>query len=861
MMTTSAPIFVTEQNGIPRVHEPVTVGLPFPKGWVRDPSQLQLIDTDRGHVPLQATALTRWSDNSVKWGLVDFQANVAPHTTKLYQAVISSSRDAEDGATQADVVHVAESAEGYRIDTGAAEFFLDRTTFYPLRNVYIRGREHIDSDRSGWNLRDGNGLDYKPIVAHVQVETAGPLRTTFRIDGRFANSHGTSMCEFDAWLSFFAGSATVRLEITIRNSKRAAHADNLWDLGDAGSVYIKDLSLRIALRHSERRRLTWSTEITHPFQAAHDGDLEIYQDSSGGANWGSRVHVNREGKVSHVFCGYRAVNCENTVTGRRAQPIVAVCDASGGLAASLSAFWQNFPKALEVHGSSLIVRLFPQQYADIHELQGGEQKTHTLYLDFMTDKDGPEILAWTRAPLTPHSSPEWYAHTEAIPYLVPKSQDRNVDYLHLVDAALEGDDSFAAKREFIDEYGWRHFGDLYADHEGVYCDGSHPVVSHYNNQYDAIHGALIQFLRSADTRWFDMAHDLATHVVDIDIYHTTTDKAAYNNGLFWHTNHYVSAHTSTHRSYSRLAGRPGGGPSNEHCYTTGLLFHYLLTGNSRSREAVLALAKWMIHRDDGSKTILRWLDRHPTGAASATGSRSFHGPGRGAGNAVNALLDAFTLTHDPIFARKADQLIRRCIHPRDDIEKRRLLDAEQRWSYTVFLQILGKYLDLKIERGHLDSMYAYARASLLHYAGWMAGNEIPYLTTPEKLEYPTETWSAQDMRKSDAFKFAAKHAPLSSRDRFVEMSEYFFRSSLKELLSSQTRTLTRPLVLMMTHGYMHTYFQHHPGHSAPGIDRVSDFSAPEHFIPQRIHALRKLGLLAGALISGGLLTAVRFLPF
>ena len=48
---------------------------------------------------------------------------------------------------------------------------------------------------------------------------------------------------------------------------------------------------------------------------------------------------------------------------------------------------------------------------------------------------------------------------------------RNADYLQLVDAAIEGDDTFEHKREVIDEYGWRHFGDIYGDHEAVFHKG------------------------------------------------------------------------------------------------------------------------------------------------------------------------------------------------------------------------------------------------------------------------------------------------------------------------------------------------------------------------------------------------------
>ena len=76
----------------------------------------------------------------------------------------------------------------------------------------------------------------------------------------------------------------------------------------------------------------------------------------------------------------------------------------------------------------------------------------------------------------------------------------------------------------------------------------------------------------------------------------------------------------------------------------------------------------------------------------------------------------------------------------------------------MFLQSLGRYLDYKFELGELDRMYAYGRAALLHYARWMAAHEVPTLSRPEILEYPNETWAAQDVRKCEAFQYAAKHS-------------------------------------------------------------------------------------------------------
>jgi hypothetical protein len=245
--------------------------------------------------------------------------------------------------------------------------------------------------------------------------------------------------------------------------------------------------------------------------------------------------------------------------------------------------------------------------------------------------------------------------------------------------------------------------------------------------------------------------------------------------------------------------------------------------------------------DDGRKTIFRWLASGETGHASATGTPLYHGPGRGAAYSITTLLNAHQLTGESVYLVKAEQLVRRCIHPRDDLEARNLLDAERRWYYTVFLQALGRYLDHKADRRQLDFMYAYARESLLRYARWMLPHEYPYLDKPEILEYPTETWAALDMRKSEVFKFAAKHSEGAERSQFLERSEFFFRYSTRTLSSMKTGTLARPVVLLLSNGYMHSWFHAHPTARAFPPSRADhDFGVPEVFVPQRVRARARL---------------------
>ncbi len=377
------------------------------------------------------------------------------------------------------------------------------------------------------------------------------------------------------------------------------------------------------------------------------------------------------------------------------------------------------------------------------------------------------------------------------------------------------------------------------------------MISHYNNQYDLVYGFLLHFARSGDPRWFELAAALARHVIDIDLYRTDADTPAYNGGQFWHTAHYDDAGRATHRSYTadspRAADRRryGGGPSCEHAYTTGLLYFHYLTGDPAARTAVVQLADWVLRMDDGAHSLLGCVDPGPTGLASYTRTFDYHGPGRGAGNSINALLDAYRLTAAPHYLAKAEELIARCIHPRDEPGRHGLDDAETRWSYTVFLQALGSYLDLKRERGQHDFAFAYARASLVRYAQWMLAHEAPFATRSDRLEYPTESWPAQDVRKSCVFDYAAQYGPSALRAELIARADYFFAQSLRGVLAFTTHACTRPLAVLLANGVQRAGFRLYPPPGVPPDPPGLDFGAPRGFRSQQDRVRARLATASG----------------
>jgi hypothetical protein len=931
MQNFNIPIRLKECHGFGRVNEPVRLGIPLSRGLLSESQKICVVSHLGQFIPSQTRPLCLWPDRSIKWLLLDIFVTLQAYENAAFTITPNGTGAASTTDPLTPIIW-QESPEAFAVDTGAALFNIPKKEFAPFSSVKLGAVEILSGHGSWTRLLDKNGHEYHPSVERWRMEENGPLRASLLAEGNFLAQSRKPALSFKARLTVFAGSAAVRVELQVRNPQAALHPGGLWDLGDPGSFFFKDLSIQLRPAGTVQQ-LEWYAEapadVHSPRPLAGEGlgvrapistgcpltlalspcgggegteyplgEWTLYQDSSGGENWSSRNHIDCSGNLSVSFRGYRIDRRQNgqserLTEGERATPGIRLRAESGWVAATVQDFWQNCPKALRWQESLLSIGLFPRESRNGFELQGGEQKRHTVWLDF--GLPGQEtVLAQLQHPVQAWVDPRWVEETKAVSYFVAKQNDPNPEYLDYVDHIIEGPNSFCNKREIIDEYGWRNFGDLYADHEAVnvtvrsplpqageglgvrgmdsktdpitlalspihggegiesipvHDSGSRALISHYNNQYDFIYGALIHFLRAGDPRWRQLLDEAARHTIDIDIYHTDQDKSAYNHGLFWHTDHYKDAGTCAHRTYSRQnsgKGGYGGGPSNEHNYTSGLLHYYYLTGDPEAAEAVLELASWVLGMDDGAQTLLGLIDDGPTGGASQTVSTLYHKPGRGAGNSINALLDAYRLTSDHHYLIKAETLVQRCIHPQDDIVALKLDEPEYRWSYLVFLQILGKYLDGKVEWGETDYCFYYARDSLLHYADWMLNNEVPYKDVLYKVEIPTETWPAHDIRKCHVLHLAAKYGPPDQRARFTEKANFFFHRCLTDLLSFDTAFLTRPLVILSVYGHVHAYFQKYQAENPDYRVHGYDFGSPQTFLPQKARVKgslkRKLGV-------------------
>ena len=824
-MSHLATIVVREPRGISREGEAIRIGVPLARGALADVGEAALFDSQDRPLVAQFTALAKWPDRSVKWLLVDTRVSL-PANTGQHLAVRRAV-----GARLEGAIEVLELENRLRIDTGRAVFELPRNGGSCFASVAIGGVACLDALGLAVRASGARGAALAVRFTQAKIEVCGSVRTSAICSGSIED-RGREVARLELRLIFVDDSAALKIECTIWNPRAARHVGGLWDLGDAGSVRLQDLS--IELRPAQPpQQLAWQDGLNE-WRNENAASWVLYQDSSGGERWNSPNHIDARGQPTVSFRGYRVQGADGATLaqGERASPAVRINSASGWICASVEKFWQNFPKALRWQGGTLGVGLFPAESAAGFELQGGEKKRHTVLIEFGRDAQ-PQSPATLHAPLNVALDPREVAASGAVAYLLPAAEDSNAGYARYINSIVEGEHSVSAKREIIDEFGWRNYGDLYADHEAVNHRGPEPFVSHYNNQYDFVFAAGMHFLRSGEDRWHELMVDAARHLIDIDIYHTTEDRAAFSGGLFWHTDHYQPAATCTHRTYSRRNARGpyGGGPANEHNYTSGLLRYHYLSGDPEAKAAVLTLADWVLRMDDGTLTFWGLLDPGPTGLATATVEPTNQIVGRGAGNSINALLDAYSASSRREYLGKAEEFVQRCIHPQDDIAALGLLEPEHRWSYLVFLQVLAKYLDLKRELGETDYAFHYARDSLLHYAHWMSQHEVPYKDVLNKVLLPTETWPAQDIRKSHILQLASLHAPSETRAQLQAKAAFFFERCLADLLTFPTAHLTRPQVLLSVYACQYAGAVRCLAIETPPHNH--SFGQPQRFVIQR----------------------------
>ncbi|MFT6953279.1 MAG: hypothetical protein ACJAY1_000371 [Glaciecola sp.] len=781
-------------DGTNEVPTSFSVGLPLPKGTFWPEQKLQVVTESGSSVVSSVSPTSLWDDKSIRWCQIEGYSQqtgkqryfVAESQATLFKkqdcaferdgAIILKSKDLTLQVSNDDFLSLKQL-------TNTDILALELSPIFTLKTAET-GLELIDLQ-----LFTKTSSCNQPLYATLKQQ----YKTQLDAHKRYL------LLNVEYKLDYTTN--RLKIDLSVHNPMPLIQQNGQWDLGNQNSIELTKFGLKIGL---PKGCFSVANTNVADIQFEHFEEWSMLINNSGGENWLSKNHVDKNGVVSHKERGAVIVELDNkkTHTYRELRPSLAfnMSDEVQRFAINIDNMWEKFPLEVSARHDEMDINFCETNTDSFIELQPGEIKFHSLNIALL-----PTPLT-TAANLHPSAfalNPDIFCNANTIPWLTKSINHSPLN--SIVNLGLTGEKNFFAKREAVDEYGWRNFGDIYADHEAVGHQGDDIFVSHYNNQYDPLQGFLKQWILTSNPKWKQLADDLFEHIVNIDIYHTKLDKPEYNGGLFWHTDHYVEAETATHRTYSKRQQKDvyedhsgGGGPGSHHCYSSGLALYYQLTGNDSAKSAVIKLGDWITSFFEGDGTLLGCLLQYRHKAIVRNPLTGRYPLDRGVANYVNVLLDSYELTANRQYMTRVSSIITQTFHFNDVIAERNFGDIENTWYYIVFMQSVAKYLWMCETVHGINHDYTNIKQSFLHYVEWIATQEQPYLENHQKLEYPNDTWSAQDLRKIMVLKIALNYVNTPHLKRSIRQKINSLTAYVEDKLgNSDEKEFTRVLALVM----------------------------------------------------------------
>lgn len=512
----------------------VTVGVPFPKGELKDARLVRLLSPSGKEIPVQVRKTCTWLDGSIKWCLLDFDAELKGDSEPLrYRLEYGSGAKAPP---HPHPIRLYERGDSFLVDNRKLKVMLSKAGF-DLR--IVRDGRAV-SHREGsidFYMVDHLGEMYSFALdreASVTIEDRGPQRVAVKIEGWNISAEGKKLGRNVVRLYIYAGKPYLRVFHTFIIT------------ADTDRVRYRDIGMRLPFR---ARKLSFpGTDDT--VRGARDGGAYLLQ-------W--------QNDSFEIIEGGRVVK-----KGKRAEGIVTLLNEEEGLTLSVRDFWQNFPKELEVEGRSLTVHFWPRHNKPplhtgdkltwknmvflpfVHE---GELLDFRIpgeyYQKFITSYKHDNVLhsigsnamglAKTHEILVHFHEPERLREAEKVartfvawPVVSPEPvhmcasgafgriAPKGTGPYQIVEEAIEQQFDWTVRmRELTGDYGMFNYGDYH--YRWIESEKRWSPHRHYAGWH---HGGprvpWLMFARSGEPRFFKFAYRETRHHIDVDMCHWAT---------------------------------------------------------------------------------------------------------------------------------------------------------------------------------------------------------------------------------------------------------------------------------------------------------------------------------------------------
>ena len=573
--TQKIALSVTEPTPSGRTAWPVTSGIPFKEGELASAADVWLTDAKRQHVPAQAEAMSWWPDGSVRWLLMDFQANTEPGKPSRYVLETSPNRrPVKPAPPLAD-----ETDDAVVLDTGALRVHIDKGAFALFDRCaldkngdgafaddeIVTGEPVIGNGRIVAADGKGYGLMKPDLVA---IETNGPMRATVRVEGDFTAKDGSTLFRYRARITAYRGKKLLRLQWTIGNNDTEHPMTALTDAG-----------LRLPIRRAGEVSGCLSDGKTVAITS--NDDLWLLQDYD-----------------NHFIQKTKGAETES----ERDVGLARVTSGDVTITAMVRDFWQTYPKGLAIKPDGIHLRLLPPLPADLYRSKKDSGPVEQIALYYWC-KDGTyqvkrgleytsDVLVRFDAGQAPSvdgtaqhfqhmlfaaAKPEHYCPTGAFWDIDPQRPD---EFPRYAEAFAESFVNLEKARQKTREYGWMNYGDWWGERRWNWG----------NSEYDMQYVLALQFARTGNLANFWRGDQMARHNTSIDVCHypwrTPMRELVYAHsvghvgGFFERDDPRISNETWSMRGF--IGGAMDG--SGGHTFQGGNFLYAFLTGDRRTLE-------------------------------------------------------------------------------------------------------------------------------------------------------------------------------------------------------------------------------------------------------------------------------------
>lgn len=606
-----------EISGVDRFDEPVTLGLPFPQGMLKERKDMPLLSL-QGAGAYQFRTLKKWSDGSVQWALIDFQADVRAEKMNRDMKVVS-------GMGNSAGLLAKDEGSSIAIDTGAMSVRIRKNGFNLFGSVVINGREMISSASKGIVLIDEKGQEY--LASHdkdvnVVIEENGPIRAVIKAEGAHVRDDKRLM-NFTVRMHFYKNKSRIKMFYTLKNASK----------NKVEHAFIKSLDLGVRLNFAGNLQVKIAKHdglIRESFSGKED-NVAYYQAVSDFPQqygepfyWHAPIPADskREGSRGFVQEGYWIKKNDRMLSyGKRKEyPDLAFIDISDSIGRGatvgirFAAGW--WPKSLRANGDGVIdAGLWPVENEAGYWIRYGSHNTFEIMYDFHGRENDPlQEMKKFQYPLTAKASIQWY--------------NKNVEGIYpLYHFVSFGDEAnYPKTKRWEYSVGWRKPRMKIVRYH-YWGEGG------FLNQHDFARISLVNFLRETEApiagEYYLLAETRFNYNADWAVLHSDDYDSARLD--LWPEKN--NEKTALAKVIFEI----------EHMHWYGLPLYYFLTGDERIKESILDWGEVIKNR--ASKHELIVYDRF-------------------FGWQMYSLAAMYAFTDDPAYLRMGEQIIQRLLSAR-----------------------------------------------------------------------------------------------------------------------------------------------------------------------------------------------------